>query len=88
VATFCLCPKGKSGCQKPQKKEVYFGASGYKDYTIGATDADKLNYIARHQVNEKWDDPLTAGALSRWILWGATTDIDENIKLFKEKFDV
>lgn len=88
VATFCLCPKGKSGCQKPQKKEVYFGASGYKDYTIGATDADKLNYIARHQVNEKWDDPLTAGALSRWILWGPTTNLEENIKLFKEKFDV
>lgn len=88
VATFCLCPNGEGGCEKPQKKEVYFGASGYQDYTLGASDGDRLAYIARHRVNENWDDPMTAGALSRYILWGANRDIKENIKAFKKKFNV
>ena len=26
-------------------------------------------YINRHRVRENWKDPLTPGALSRWILW-------------------
>ena len=88
MATFCLCPSGKGGCAKEQKLEIHFGAAGYKDYTLGASDSEKLNYIARHDVNEDFDDPLTAGALSRWLLWGPTTDLQENIKLFKAKFNV
>jgi hypothetical protein len=84
VATFCLCQDGKGGCQKPQKKEVYFGASG-KDYTTGASDSDKLHFIARYQV---YEDPLTDETLSRYILWGPTNDINENIRLFKAKFGV
>ena len=88
VATFCLCPNGEGGCSKPAKKEIPFGAKGYNDYTLSATDADRLNYIARHKTNENWKDPLTAGTLSRWILWGESRDIDENIKLFKAHFKV
>ncbi len=89
VATFCLCPGQDGGnCKKPQKKEVHFGASGYKDYTRGASDGERLAYIARHRVNENWTDPTSAGALSRYILWGESRDIDENIKAFKTKFDV
>jgi hypothetical protein len=88
VATFCLCPNGGSGCSDPQKKQVYFGLDGYQDYTLGASDGDRMNYIARHRVNENWDDPLTAGALSRYILWGESRDIDVNIAAFKKKFNV
>lgn len=89
TAVFCLCP-GKDGgnCEKPQKKEIHFGASGYSDYTLGASDGDRLNYIARHRVAENWDDPLTAGALSRYILWGTSRSIKDNIEAFKAKFDV
>jgi hypothetical protein len=88
TAVFCLCPNGEGGCDKPQKKEIHFGASGYSDYTLGASDGDRLNYIARHRVNEDFDNPLTAGALSRYILWGKSRNIQENIKAFKAKFDV
>lgn len=89
VATFCLCPgNGKGSCVKPQKKQVSFGAKGFNDYTLGASDSDKLNYIARHDVNENFEDPLTAGALSRWLLWGPTTNLQENIKLFKQRFNL
>jgi hypothetical protein len=88
VATFCLCPNGEGGCEKPQKKEVYFGADGYNDFTLSATEADRLNYIARHRVNENFEDPLTAGSLSRYILWGASRDIDKNIEAFKKRFNL
>ena len=83
-----MCPNGEGGCEKPQKKEVYFGADGYLDYTIGATDGQRLNYIARHRASENWNDPLTAGALSRYILWGNSKDINKNIADFKKRFDV
>ena len=87
-AVYCLCPNGGSGCTKPQKKEIRFGAKGYTDYTLGASDGQRANYIARHRVNEKFEDPLTAGSLSRYILWGESRNIDENIAAFKNKFDV
>ena len=29
---------------------------------------------------------MTAGALSRWILWGDSKNINTNIKMFKKKF--
>ena len=48
----------------------------------------RANYLKRHSVNEEWDDPFTAGSLSRWILWGNSDDIETNIKLFKKKFNL
>lgn len=45
-------------------------------------------YIKRHQVNENFNDPYTAGSLSRFILWGPYTDINKNIKYFKNKFNI
>ena len=46
-------------------------------------DARKENYITRHQKNEHWNDPLTPGALSRYILWNKKT-IEESIEDFKK----
>lgn len=42
-------------------------------------------YIARHS-GEDWGNPYTAGTLSRFILWGDSTDINENKKNFIKKF--
>ncbi len=39
-------------------------------------------YIARHKVNENWNDPTTAGALSFHILWNKKT-LSESIADFK-----
>ena len=57
-------PNGKT-------KTIHFGARGMSDYTQHK-DKDRMkNYLARHSgTGEDWDDPMTAGALSRWILWG------------------
>jgi hypothetical protein len=68
-------------------KTISFGAKGYIDYTIGATDNQRMNYINRHRHNENWNTPLNAGSLSRFILW-ETDDINKNIKRFKKKFNL
>jgi hypothetical protein len=31
---------------------------------------------------------MTAGSLSKWILWGASTSIRENIRDFKKRFNL
>ena len=55
------------------QKKVSFGAKGYYDYTTHNDEERKKRYLARHQSREDWDNPLTAGALSRWILWNKPT---------------
>ena len=69
------------------KKIIPFGAAGYSDYTINKDKRRRQMYIDRHRrLGEDWGNPITAGSLSRWILWGDSTNIDENIKNFKRKF--
>jgi len=67
-------------------KKIHFGASGYLDYTIGATDKQRTAYLARHD-KEKNQPADTAGALSFHILWN-TTSRTKNIELFKKKYNV
>jgi hypothetical protein len=66
---------------------IKFGAAGYDDYTIGATDKQKENYIARHNVKEDWTESgyLTAGFWSRWILWNKKT-IEDSIDDINKRF--
>ena len=61
------------------KKTISFGAKGMDDYTITKDDEQKKRYIDRHKSRENWNDPTTAGYLSRWILWAKPT-IEESIK--------
>ena len=75
------------------KKTVHFGAKGYNDFTIywqeskELAETKKAAYLARHKVNEKFNSPTTAGALSRWILWNRPT-ISESITDFKKRFNL
>jgi len=68
-------------------KKISFGASGYLDFTIGATEQQKNNYLNRHQKREDWTTPFSAGSLSAHLLWD-TNNIKTNIKKFKKKFDL
>jgi hypothetical protein len=62
-------------------KVVHFGQKPVGlTYVDGATEAVKKAYIARHRVNEDWGDIRTAGALSRFILWGPTRSISQNAR--------
>ena len=71
--------------QRP--KTIHFGASGYKDYTIGATDQQRTNYRSRHrkEANQSWD---TAGRLSYDLLWGSTRSVRTNFNAYKKKFNL
>tara|TARA_R110000803_G_scaffold123289_1_gene191214 strand:+ start:44 stop:379 length:336 start_codon:yes stop_codon:yes gene_type:complete len=69
-----------------KEKRVRFGATGYTDYTLGASKKQRDNYRNRHK-NDNINVPLSPGSLSYYILWD-TPDMDENIKKFKKRFNV
>ena len=69
-------------------KTTHFGQEGAEDYTIHKNNLRKNLYIARHEKNEDWDNPTSAGALSRWILWNEPKLYDswnDYLKLFNLK---
>ena len=73
-------------------KTIKFGAKGYNDYTIyykedGKNKADEMKdaYIARHKVNENWDNPYLPGTLSRYILWEHKT-VKESLVDYIKRF--
>ena len=68
------------------KKTVHFGSAGMDDYTKTKDKAQRKRYLDRHRKNENWNNPESAGALSRWILWGPSTSRRDNIKSFKKRF--
>jgi len=86
VASFCLC-EGESKCCDKKKKKVHFGYKGGSTYIDHKDDKKKDAYIARHKVNENWNDPTTAGALARYILWNKKT-LSESIADFKKRFNL
>jgi len=86
VAKFCLC-SGKSKCCEKDKKTINFGMKGGSTFIDHGDEKKKDAYIARHKVNENFNDPLTAGALSRWVLWNKTT-LQASIADFKKKFNL
>ena len=57
-------------------RSVHFGAAGYGDYIAYHANDQHLakekrkQYIARHSRGaERWTDPMSPGALSRYLLW-------------------
>lgn len=73
---------------KFENKTVHFGSgkpTGKGNYIMHKDDKIKSNWIKRHSVRENWNDPKTAGALSRHILWSEKT-LDKSIKHFENKF--
>jgi hypothetical protein len=68
-------------------RRIAFGAKGYEDYTQHKNPLRKENYLLRHRSREDWADPMTAGALSRYILW-EVPDIDEAVRRFRRKFSL
>ena len=72
---------------------IYFGASGYMDFIKWSkkgkalAQKKKLAYLARHEANEDWTNPLSAGFWSRWILWNKST-LEASIKHTSAKFGI
>ena len=77
---------------KGKLRTIPFGAHGMMDYTLyhakyGSDTAEMRRhlYIVRHRAREDWNDPLTPGFYSRWILWEKST-IKEALSALKIRF--
>lgn len=68
-------------------KRIHFGSAGSTTFSSGATEDKKNAYLKRHKVRENWNDPLSAGALSRWILWNKPS-LKASIADFKKRFNL
>ena len=69
-------------------RTIHFGQKKADDYTLTKDKDQRDRYIMRHKTNENWNKPDSAGALSRWVLWGNSTNIHTNIAEFKKKFNL
>jgi hypothetical protein len=72
-----------------RSKTTKFGAAGMDDYTKTKDKAQRARYIERHgRGRENWSDPTSAGALSRYILWGESTSMMENLRRYRNRFNL
>ena len=71
-----------------REKVVSFGAAGMSNYTKHKNSTRKQRYIRRHTgKGEKWSQPDTPGALSRWILWNKPS-FKDSVADFRRRFGV
>ena len=63
-----------------------FGYRPMEDYTQHADKERRRLYRLRHKKDLETQDPRRAGYLSRFILWGDSTDINKNIMKYKRLF--
>lgn len=71
----------------PDNTTIHFGSKGASTFIDNGNKKKRENYIKRHQVNEDWTK-INPGSLSRFILWGDSSNIDKNFYDFKKKFNV
>jgi hypothetical protein len=73
-----------------RERVTHFGAAGMKDYTLHSPlnrEARKRAYDTRHRATENWDDPTSAGALAKFILWNKPT-ISASLADYKRRFNL
>ena len=74
-------------------KTTHFGQRGASDYTKHGDNERMERYLERHgggtttSTKEDWKDPITAGALSRWILWNKPS-LNGSFNDFKKRFNL
>ena len=66
-------------------KTTHFGAKGMSDFTIHKDKERKERYLDRHRKRENWDSFMTAGSLSRYLLWNKPT-LKASIADYKKRF--
>lgn len=70
-----------------REKHTDFGATGYVDYTTGASLEQRNRYRARHGKDLDTDDPTRAGFLSYYLLW-ASPNFHANLRAYKTRFNL
>ena len=66
---------------------IHFGSKGSKTYLDHHDTLKRENYLKRHSVNEDWTK-VNAGSLSAYLLWGDSTNIDTNLRVFLDTFRI
>jgi len=69
-------------------KTTHFGQAGADDYTITNDKEQRTRYRIRHKKDLDTNDYKKAGYLSYYILWGSSTSLQENIKKYKNRFNL
>jgi len=71
-----------------KQHKVRFGLKGYSDLLHHKDFERRDRYIQRHQAREDWSKSgrLTPGFYSRWILWGNSTSLEQNIAEVRRKY--
>ncbi len=69
------------------RKTFHFGSITGQTFIDHRDKTKRANYIARHSVNENWNE-VNPGSLSRYILWGNSTILYKNLEDFLEMFDI
>ena len=67
------------------KKTVSFGSSQHSDFIKHKDPERKQRYLDRHKARENWNDPTTAGALSKFVLWNKPT-ISASVRDMNSRF--
>jgi len=67
-------------------KSTGFGAKGYSDYTMHRDKKRRERYRIRHEKDLRTNDPTRAGFLSYYLLWGQSISLQQNLKLYKQRF--
>ena len=66
---------------------IHFGSKYSSTYLDHHDKHKRSNYLKRHKVNEDWNQ-VNSGSLSRYLLWGPSTDLNENLFNYLDKFNL
>lgn len=69
-------------------KHTDFGDPQMESYIQHHDKGRRYQYWQRHINDLKTNDPTRAGYLSMFILWGNSTNIETNIRSYKELFNL
>lgn len=71
-----------------RSKTTYFGQAGAPDYTLTGDKKRRKAYRDRHRKDLNTGDYTRAGYLSYYILWGESKSKRENIRKYKNRFNL
>lgn len=66
-------------------RTTHFGQQGASDFTRHGDKDRRARYWARHRPREDWDDPHSAGSLSRYVLWNKRS-LDASVRDYARRF--
>jgi len=68
-------------------KTIHFGLLNGQTFIDHHDKIKRENYIKRHKKNEDWTK-VNAGSLSRFLLWGDYTTLEQNHNVYMKKFNI